>query len=310
MGQTNKAILFGLVSAFFFSATYIFNKSMALSGGDFLWSASLRYIITLPIILLIALFNKEAKILFSSFFKSPGPWLLWGTVGFGLFYLCLTAAAAISPAWLIAGTFQTTIIAGLFLSPFIYKDNRRKIPQKALYASTIILSGVLLSQIGEIQRESSSSLILGTLLVILAAIFFPLGNRKILLYQERSSTKLSPIQRVACMTLGSMPLWFIISAIAYERSGFPSENQIIQSGLISLFSTIIATVIFFKATEMAGNNAEALGAVEATQSIEIVITLIAEILFLNAAFPSLLGCIGILVIILGIYYYSLVSVKR
>lgn len=280
---------------------------MAMSGGDFLWSACLRYIITLPFILLVALINKEAKVLFSVFFNNPKPWLIWGTVGFGLFYLCLTAAAHISPAWLIAGTFQTTIIAGLLISPFIYKDKRKTIPKKALYASCIILLGVLLSQFGEIKTEEFSSLIWGTCLVILSATFFPLGNRKILLYQETVDDKLSPIQRVACMTIGSMPLWVVVAFVAYERSGLPSDNQVIQSGLIALFSTIIATVIFFKATEMAGSNTEALGAVEATQSIEIVITLIAEILFLQAAFPSFLGCVGISIIIAGIYYYSKVS---
>lgn len=310
MKSTDKAILLGLVSALFFSATYIFNKSMALSGGDFLWTASLRYLITLPFIVLIALFNKEGKILFKTFFQNPKPWIIWGTIGFGLFYLCLTAAAAISPAWLIAGTFQSTIIAGLLLSPFIYKDNRKIISKKAFYASCIILLGVALSQIGEIKREESSQLIWGTVLVILAATFFPLGNRKILLYQENSANKLSPVQRVACMTLGSMPLWIIVSFLAYERSGLPTESQFIQSGLIALFSTIIATVIFFRATEMAGNNAEVLGAVEATQSVEIIITLIAEIMFLNASFPSALGCFGIITIICGIYYYSKVSNKK
>ena len=282
---------------------------MALAGGDFLWTASLRYLITLPFILLIALFNKEAKVLFKTFFQNPKPWFIWGTVGFGLFYLCLTAAAAISPAWLIAGTFQTTIIAGLFLSPFIYKDSRKIIPKRALYASCVILLGVILSQIGEIKREESSTLIWGTILVILSATFFPLGNRKILLHQENSANKLSPVQRVACMTMGSVPLWIIVSFFAYERSGLPTESQLIQSGLIALFSTIIATVIFFKATELAGNNAEVLGAVEATQSVEIVITLIVEILFLHATFPSFLGCMGILIIIFGIYYYSKVTAK-
>ena len=310
MGNTNKAILLGLVAAFFFSATYIFNKSMALSGGDFLWTASLRYFITLPIILLIALLNNEAKVLFKTFVNNPKPWFIWGTVGFGLFYLCLTAAASVSPAWLIAGTFQTTIIAGLLISPLIYKDQRKVIPKNALFASSIILLGILFSQIGEIKRTDSTTLIGGTFLVLLSAFFFPLGNRKVLLHQEGLTAKLSPIQRVACMTMGSIPLWLMVSAIAYGRSGLPTQPQLLQSGLIALFSTIIATVLFFKATEMAGNNAKALGAVEATQSVEIIITLIAEILFLQGHFPSFIACSGIIIIIIGMFYYSKVSNKN
>lgn len=307
MQNSGKAIFLGLIAALFFSATYIFNKSMAIAGGDFLWSASLRYLITLPIIILIALINKEFRILFSVFIQKPLPWILWGTVGFGFFYLTLTAAAAISPAWLVAGTFQTTIIAGLLLSPFIYNDERKKIPKKALRASYVIFLGIILSQIGEIKNESLLNILLGSVLVVISAILFPLGNRMILLHQEREESKLSPIQRVACMTIGSIPLWIIVSAVAFYRSGLPAEGQVIQSGIIAVFSTIIATVIFFKATEMAGNNSETLGAVEATQSIEIIITLLAEIIFLNGNIPSTLGIMGIFIIIIGMFYYSKIS---
>lgn len=307
MKNSNKAILLGLVSASFFSTTYIFNKSMALGGGDFLWTASLRYLITLPFILVIALFNKQLRDLLSIFFKNPKPWIVWGTIGFGFFYFSLTAAAAVSPAWLIAGTFQTTIIAGLLLSPLIYTDKRRKIPKKALKASYVILVGVALSQIGEIKNEPIWAIITGSTLVIISATLFPLGNRMILLHQEKANEKLSPIQRVACMTLGSIPFWILISAIAFYRSGLPQQDQVVQSGMIALFSTIIATVIFFKATEMAGHNAETLGAVEATQSIEIIITLIAEIIFLNGNIPSVMGITGILIIMAGMFYYTRVS---
>lgn len=95
-----KALLLGLLSAVFFSSTYIFNKSMAMAGGDFLWSASLRYIFALPMILLIALLSKGGKTLIKELWRNPLPWFIWGTVGFGFFYLFLTAAADISPAWL------------------------------------------------------------------------------------------------------------------------------------------------------------------------------------------------------------------
>src|SRR5690606_17047881 len=139
MQNNYKALLLGLLSAIFFSSTYIFNKSMAMAGGDFLWSASLRYLFTLPLILIIALLSKGGKTLIKELWRNPTPWFIWGTVGFGFFYLALTAAADISPAWLVAGTFQTTIVAGLLISPFIYSDYRKVIPKKALVASSIML---------------------------------------------------------------------------------------------------------------------------------------------------------------------------
>lgn len=307
MSNPLKAILFGLLSALFFSATYILNKSMASAGGDFLWSACLRYIITLPIILMIALLSKGGKTLFKAVFNNPLPWLLWGSVGFGFFYIALTAAASFSPAWLVAGTFQTTIIAGLLLSPFIYKDERKIIPKKAFIATCIILLGVIISQIGEVKSSSLFHIIIGALLVIFSAFMFPLGNRMILLFQEKEHIKLNAIQRVAGMTLGSMPLWIIVAAIAYFRSGAPSSSEVLQSGVIALSSGVIATVLFFKATEMAGSNTSILGAVEATQSAEIGITLMLELLFLNGRAPSALSILGMILITLGMLYYTKIS---
>jgi drug/metabolite transporter (DMT)-like permease len=307
MKNSTKALLLGLLSAVFFSSTYIFNKSMAMSGGDFLWSASLRYILTLPMIILIALLSKGGKTLIEELWKNPFPWFLWGTIGFGFFYLFLTAAAAFSPAWLVAGTFQTTIIAGLLISPFIYTDHRKNIPRKALAATFIILLGIIFSQYAEVNSTSYSPLILGAILIVISATLFPLGNRKIMLYQEKERVKLNAIQRVAGMTIGSMPLWIIVSLFAYERSGPPSSDLLFQSGMVALFSGIIATILFFKATSMVNDQPTALGAVEATQSFEIIITLIIEILFLNGTIPTPYGLAGIALIVIGMVYYSKAS---
>lgn len=308
MKNIHKALLLGLLSAIFFSSTYIFNKSMAMAGGDFLWSSSLRYIFTLPLIIIIAFLSKGGKTLAKALWKNPMPWFIWGTIGFGLFYLFLTAAADISPAWLVAGTFQTTIIAGLLISPFIYKDHRKIIPKKALKATYIILFGVILAQFAEVRTTSFYIIFSGAILVIISAILFPLGNRKIMLYQEKEDIKLNAIQRVAGMTIGSMPLWIIVAFFAWERSGMPNNEMMIQSGLVALFSGIIATILFFKATSMVNDNPSALGAVEATQSFEIIITILIEILILNAPIPSVYGITGILLIVTGMIYYSKVSI--
>ena len=48
-----KALLLGIGSSLFFSVTYIINNAMAQSGGDWLWSACLRYLLMLPILLLL-----------------------------------------------------------------------------------------------------------------------------------------------------------------------------------------------------------------------------------------------------------------
>ena len=38
-----RIILFGVLAALFFSATFVLNRAMSLSGGHWVWSAVLRY---------------------------------------------------------------------------------------------------------------------------------------------------------------------------------------------------------------------------------------------------------------------------
>ena len=76
-----------------------------------------------------------------------------------LFYAPLTFAGDYGPSWLIAGTWQITIIAGILVTPLFYsmiENNgnlekvRNKIPKKSLFISTIILFGIILMQYSRI----------------------------------------------------------------------------------------------------------------------------------------------------------------
>ena len=61
----------------------------------------------------------------------------------------------------------------------------------------------------------------------------------------------------------------IIFLIGVATQGLPSSNQITQTFLVAIFSGIIATTLFFYATNMVKHNQTKLAAVEATQ-IKIV----------------------------------------
>ena len=52
------------------------------------------------------------------------------------------------------------------------------------------------------------------------------------------------------MTIGSLPFWLLLSIIATVRVGLPSTTQVLQASLVSLFSGLIATVIFFEGTRL------------------------------------------------------------
>ncbi len=115
-----RAILLGLLSSAFFSATFIINRAMNVSGTSWAWTASFRFLFALPILFLIVLFRKNLRGLWEELKKHPLAWIGWGSVAGIGFYSLLSFAAVSSPAWLVAGTWQVTILAGLLLSPLFF----------------------------------------------------------------------------------------------------------------------------------------------------------------------------------------------
>ena len=141
-------------------------------------------------------------------------------VAFVLFYAPLTYAAAYSPGWLLAGTWQLTIVAGVLLAPLftiIVKTKRgeqkirQKIPAISLGITLIILVGVVLIQIPHAQSVEIRTLLLGIIPVIIAAFAYPLGNRKMM---ELLGGRLDTFQRVLGMTLMTLPIWIGIAIYA------------------------------------------------------------------------------------------------
>jgi len=288
---------------------------MDQAGGSWIWSASLRYFFMVPFLLIIVIVRKNLKPLLSDMKKNPGSWLLWSSVGFGLFYGPICFSAAYAPGWLIAATWQVTIISGSLLAPFFYErvmtekgpiQQKGKIPFKGLGMSVIILFGIILMQMEQANQISIGAISLGVLPVLIASFAYPLGNRKMM---DICGGRLDVFQRVLGMTLASLPLWIILSIYGLFTIGTPSKGQIIQSGLVAVTSGVIATILFFKATDLVRGNMQKLAAVEATQSVEVLFAVIGELLLLNSTFPTLLSWWGMGLVMVGMILHSFFSHK-
>lgn len=73
--------------------------------GILLWSACLRYLFTLPMMVLMLAREKGAAAeVLGEIRRRPGSWFLWSTVGFGLFYAPLTFGSVFGESWLAAAT--------------------------------------------------------------------------------------------------------------------------------------------------------------------------------------------------------------
>ncbi|SMB85029.1 Putative multidrug resistance efflux transporter [Desulfonispora thiosulfatigenes DSM 11270] len=308
-----KSLLFGIFASFFFAFTFILNRQMNLAGGSWVWSASLRYLFMFPILFGIVRYKNELREVYLNIKENPVPWFVWSTVGFGFFYAPLCLGSTYGASWMVAGTWQITIIAGALLTPLFYTHiqtregiikKRNELPKKGLIMSIIILAGIFLIQFQQAQAISLSNTLIGIIPVVIAAFSYPLGNRKMM---EVCGNRLNTFQRVYGMTLCSLPFWLILSSYGIYTVGLPSHNQVVQSLIVAIFSGVIATILFFKATEMVRTNPPKLAAIEATQSAEIIFALLGEVILLGGNLPNSYALFGMFLVILGMILNSLTS---
>lgn len=301
-----KALLLGIASSVFFSVTYVVNSAMAQNGGDWLWSACLRYLFMLPILLVLTVKSGWAPV-WQEIRRAPGKWLLWSFVGFGVFYAPMTFASAYGPGWMVAGTFQFTSFAGALETPLFKDENgaRRRIPLRLFPAFAIILLGVFLLQLEQMRREADlARALLFALPVLLSAFAYPLGNRKTM---ELCENRLNTMQRVLAMTVCSLPLWLVMAVAGTVRSGFPPAGQLARGLAVAVFSGVAATVVFFHATALVRTQPSRLALVESTQCGEVIFSLLGGVLLLGDAWPGAAGWAGLVLIIGGMVINSLLA---
>ncbi|WP_342536715.1 multidrug resistance efflux transporter family protein [Sporosarcina sp. FSL K6-3508] len=306
-----KAIGIGVLSALFFAVTFVLNRSMELDGGSWLWSAALRYFFMVPFLFVIVAMRGGLSGMKREMTAAPRPFFIWSFVAFVLFYGPLTFSAGYSPGWLVAGTWQMTIVAGVLLAPFFtfqaktetgdLRTIRHRIPKASLIISLIILVGVVLIQIPHANSVSTKIILLGTLPLVMAAFAYPLGNRKMM---DLLGGRLDMFQRVLAMTLMTLPFWLVMALYAWATVGLPSTSQVVQSVIVAVSSGVIATSLFFMATDMVQHDQGKLAAVEATQSVELIFAMLGEMVLLSLPLPGALSLVGVLVIIGGMSLHS------
>lgn len=297
-------ISIGLVSGLFFSTTFILNRMMSVQGGHWLWSASLRYVFMILILTgLISLLRgmDSTRGLVRLFFKNWKFWTVSGSIGFGGFYSLICFAADHSPGWIIAATWQLTIIATLV----VLVGFGRSFPKRVWLFSSIIFTGVLMVNLSHAQMSSVRELIFGALPVLIAAFCYPVGNQ--LVWEAVNGNPHLPdindplvenvFHKVLLLSWGSVPFWLIL--VALIRPELPSGGQVFNTFLVALFSGVIATSLFLLARNRSGKPSE-LAAVDATQSSEVVFALFGEIVLLNAPLPDVVSIIGMCLVFVGL----------
>lgn len=300
-----KALFLGILSSLFFAFTFILNRSMNLGGGYWMWNGPLRYLITLPIFAFILLLRPKggkADIIavFAAIKLKPVSWIVWSTVGFGLFYLPMTLASVYGESWMTAASWEITIVAGVLLTPLFGK----RIPVKNVLLSALIVIGVFIMQIPNITSGNFKGNLIAIIFILIAAFSYPLGNRFMM---KICPPSLDTMQRIFGMLICVTPFWLIVTLAAGISGGLPSSGQVIQSVGVALFSGTIATTMFFGATNLVKDNPKQLAVIEATQCGEVIFTLIGGVLILGDKLPTVWGYIGIMLVVVGMILNSLIT---
>ncbi|KAB7881982.1 MAG: hypothetical protein CL624_07195 [Arcobacter sp.] len=303
-----KLIVLGILSGAFFSTTFVLNELMSVQGGHWLYSATLRYFFMILFLAIILLFQggiKRLTDIVKLFKQNYLFWTISGTIGFGFFYALICFAADFSPGWVIAASWQFTIVATLFVLLFFGKS----FPKKIWFFSSLIFIGVCLVNLSHIDNFELSTFIYGAIPVLLASFCYPLGNQLIWESQNGSSTKVPHIKssllknsfnKVMLLCLGSIPFWLILLLIIQPSA--PSSSQVLNSSLVALFSGVFATTIFLYARGIAKDSNE-IAAVDATQASEVIFAMLGGFLLFGTISLSSFSIIGLVLIMLGLFLF-------
>ncbi len=287
---------------------------MSLAGGHWAWTSSLRFgymLIFLAILLLITQ-GKNALAQIKEVFLQH--WLFWviaGSIGFGVFYSLITFSATYAAGWVVATTWQTTILA----TPIVLILFGRNVPAKGIILTLLIFAGIALVNIEQASATSFQTVIISATPVLVAAFAYPIGNQLVWEARLGEHKKIPHMQhpilengfaRVLLLTIGSIPFWIIL--LLATNPPPPTSGQLISTALVALLSGVIATTLFLYARHLCKQPYE-IAAVDATQSMEMIFSLAGEILLLNGALPGGLGIAGIVLTVVGLVAYIAMQSK-
>jgi drug/metabolite transporter (DMT)-like permease len=286
-------------------------RLIALGSLAALFFSSGFMLIFLVVILLVTQGKKALAEVKDVFIQHWRFWILAGSIGFGVFYSLITFSSQYAAGWIVATTWQTTILA----SPLVLVFFGRRVPTKGLLFTGIIFAGILLVNIEHATLTGLREVLLSALPILVAAFAYPIGNQLVwearLGHHPRIPKIDHPIlengfARVLLLTLGSIPFWTAL--LLFTSPPAPSSGQLLSTALVALLSGVIATTLFLYARHLCKQPYE-IAAVDATQSMEVVFSLLGEILFLGGAVPGALGLAGVGLTILGLAAYMRTQVQ-
>lgn len=313
MATLARLVGLGIFASALFSTTWILNRVIGLSGGHWVWTASVRFVDTLIILALWLLIRRGPgffPIALECFRRWLGFWLLVGTLGAGVFYGGVSFSSTFVPGWVVASTWQMTILA----TPPLLACFGMRVPMRGIAFAVLICVGVALVNLHSFQQGTGGiAILLGALPVLLSAVAFPLANQ--FLNRAKSQALVDPASpdnailgdaaaSLFLLILGSMPFWAVLVLVAQPPP--PDTAQLANILIVAICAGVLGSTIFLYARQ-ATSDAYTIAAVDASQSTEVLFTLVGEILLLGEPLPGPVGLLGVALVIFGLVGFTLKS---
>lgn len=303
----------GVLSSAFFSTTWVLNRVIGLSGGHWVWTSSIRFVDTLVILGLWLLIRRGPTFMslaLGCFRRRLGFWLLVGTLGAGVFYGGVSFSSTFVPGWVVASTWQMTILA----TPPLLALFGMRVPMRGIAFAVLICAGVALVNFHSWRSGTASfAILLGALPVLVSAVAFPLANQflnraKSAVLGDPSSPDYAVLTDTAAslflLILGSMPFWAVLVLVTHPPP--PDTAQLTNILIVAISAGVIGSTMFLYARQ-ATSDAYTIAAVDASQAAEVLFTLLGEILLLGEPLPGPIGLTGVAMVIFGLIGFALKS---
>ena len=308
-----RLVLLGTLSAAFFSTTWLLNRIVSLAGGHWAWNASLRYFyVALILAAWLALRRGPHGLgaVLRRFRDRPFFWILTGSIGCGIFYSGVCFAGDHAPPWVLATTWQLTILA----TPLVLRGFGLRVPLHGVLFAILIFAGILLVNLNRLRDGLQlGQVLLGVVPILIAAFAYPIANQLVnrVRHDPARPPPAGPASRLdeaaaylLLMVLGSLPFWILL--LVGLAPPWPAPSQLFATFLIALCSGVLGTTLFLLARN-ATSDPYRIAAVDATQAGEVVFTLAGEVLLLGGALPDAVGLVGLAVVVAGLAGFMLRS---
>ena len=298
----------GLLAAALFSATFVLNRAVSLAGGHWAWSAALRYAdMTVLFSFWIALRHGWARLraVLGLFGRQIGFWCIAGGIGFGVFYTAICFAADHAPGWIVAATWQITVLA----APLVQRLFGGRVPVRGLVFCAVIVAGVAVLNGGRLAEGVPAAQVVGGVLpVVVAAFANPVGNQMLNRRRhgggEAAATVADAPSAVLLLTLGALPVF--AATLLVTAAPLPGAGQLLATLGVAVISGGLATTLFLHARNRTADPFR-IAAVDATQAGEVGFALGGEVLLLQAPWPGDAGWLGLGLVMVGLAGFVLLS---